>query len=156
MLLRLRDPQGGACPATAPGAKELLRRLLSFDYVLEIRRAAWLPTKDEKMTALVARKVLLPRRLYLGDIGERFRYFPTTCRWWSTPNGRVFVFVQVWDDAESGSWTWRVGLLILLVRAHLQDRLDGALAFLQQLGGIDREPSPLSGDGPGDVRGDGV
>ncbi len=60
-----------------PAAFEVvLRRLLSLDYVLEHAHAPWLPTEDEKVNALTAAgiaKELLPRRLYRGALGGRFR-----------------------------------------------------------------------------------
>ncbi|MCY4028854.1 MAG: hypothetical protein OXH75_21370 [Acidobacteria bacterium] len=56
-----------------PAAPEVvLRRLLSLDYVLEHRHAAWVPTEDEKVNALTAAGIaegLLPRRLYQGAVG---------------------------------------------------------------------------------------
>ena len=63
-----------------PAAPEVvLRRLLSLDYVLEHPHAAWLPTEDEKVTALTAAGIareVLPRRLYQGAVGAQYRYFP--------------------------------------------------------------------------------
>ena len=57
----------------------VLRLLLSLNYVLEHPHAAWLPTEDEKVDALVAAgipKTLLPHRLYQGAVGVQVRYFP--------------------------------------------------------------------------------
>ena len=52
---------------------------LSLDIVLEHRTAAWLPTEDEKVSALTAlgiSKQVLPHRLYQGAVGAQVRYFP--------------------------------------------------------------------------------
>jgi len=93
-----------------PAATEVvLRRLLSLDYVLEHPPAAWLPTADEKVNALTATGIareLLPRRLYRGALGGRFRYFPHDLPVAVDADRAVFVFVQVWDDTESALRTW--------------------------------------------------
>ncbi len=93
-----------------PAAMEVvLRRLLSLDYVLEHPRDAWLPTDDAKVNALdtagIAKRVL-PRRLYRGAIGGRFRYFPHDLPVAVDTERAMFVFVQVWDDTESALRTW--------------------------------------------------
>ncbi len=60
-----------------PAAPDVvLRRLLSLDYVLEHPHAAWLPTEDEKVSALTALGIsqqVLPHRLYQSAVGAQYR-----------------------------------------------------------------------------------
>ena len=82
---------GIAGPPHLAAPEVVLRRLVLLDFLLEHPHAAWLPTEDEKVNALTGAgiaKAVLPRRLHKGALGGRFRYFPTTCRWPSTPSGR--------------------------------------------------------------------
>ena len=56
-----------------------LRRLLSFDYVIEHTGLPWLPTEPEKVAAFEALDIgrsLLPVRVYRGAAGGVRRYFP--------------------------------------------------------------------------------
>ena len=101
----------GAHPAhRRPAAPEVvLRRLLSLDYVLEHRHAAWLPTEDEKVTALTAAGIaeeLLPRRLYQGAVGAQYRYFPHKLPLALAGRRATFLFVQAEDETESAVRTW--------------------------------------------------
>ena len=89
-----------------PAAPDVvLCRLLSLDYVLEQPHAAWLPTEDEKETALTAAAVareLLPRRLYQGTVGARYRYFLHRRPMALDAARATFLFVQAEDETESG------------------------------------------------------
>ena len=87
----------------------VLRRLLSLDYVLEHRHAAWLPTEDEKVNALDAVGIstaLLPHRLYRGAVGVRVRYFPHKLPLALDAGRATFVFVQTEDQTASEVRTW--------------------------------------------------
>ena len=93
-----------------PAAPEVvLRRLLSLDYVLEHPHAAWLPTQDEKVTALTAAGIateLLPRRLYQGAVGAQYLYFPHKLPLALDGVRATFLFVQAEDGTESAVRTW--------------------------------------------------
>ena len=93
-----------------PAAPEIvLRRLLSLDYVLEHPHAAWLPTEDEKVNALMAVGIdreLLPRRLYQGAVGAQHRYFPHKLPMALDAARATFLFVQAEDETESAVRTW--------------------------------------------------
>ena len=93
-----------------PAAPEVvLRRLLSLDYVLEHPHAAWLPTEDEKVTALTAAGIdteLLPRRLYQGAVGAQYRYFPHKLPLALDGRRATFLFVQDEAETESAVRTW--------------------------------------------------
>ncbi|MXX72824.1 MAG: hypothetical protein F4Y73_13305, partial [Gemmatimonadetes bacterium] len=57
----------------------VVRRLLSFDYVIEHPGLPWLPTESEKVAAFEALGIdrsLLPVRVYRGAVGGARRYFP--------------------------------------------------------------------------------
>ncbi|MDE2716443.1 MAG: hypothetical protein OXI33_05435, partial [Chloroflexota bacterium] len=57
----------------------VVRRLLSFDYVIEYPDLPWLPTEPEKVSAFEAvgiDRALLPVRVYRGAAGGARRYFP--------------------------------------------------------------------------------
>ncbi len=57
----------------------LFRRLLSLDYVLAHAAQGWLPTEQEKVSALEALKIpnkIFPRRLYHGRGAGQLRHFP--------------------------------------------------------------------------------
>ena len=87
----------------------VLRRLLSLDYVLEHRHAAWLPTEDQKVNALTAAGIageLLPRRLYQGAVGAQYRYFPHKLPLALDGRRATFLFVQSEDETESAVRTW--------------------------------------------------
>ncbi len=94
-----------------PAAPEVvLRRLLSLDYVLEHRHAAWLPTEDEKVNALTAAgisKQVLPHRLYQGAVGAQYRYFPHKLPVALDGGRATFLFVETdEDEAVSAVRTW--------------------------------------------------
>ena len=93
-----------------PASPEVvLRRLLSLDYVLEHPHAAWLPTEDEKVSALVAAgipKTLLPHRLYQGAVGVQVRYFPHRLPLALDAARATFLFVQTEDQTASEVRTW--------------------------------------------------
>ena len=88
-----------------PAAPEIvLRRLLSLDYVLEHPHAAWLPTEDEKVSALAAAgisKQVLRSRLYQGAVGWQVRCFPHQLPLALDAERATFVFVLVEDETES-------------------------------------------------------
>ncbi len=103
-----------------PAAPEVvLRRLLSLDYVLEHRHAAWLPTEDEKVNALTAAgisKQVLPHRLYQGAVGAQQRYFPhklpvaldggrATFLFVETDEDETVSAVRTWGSQHSALWT---------------------------------------------------
>ncbi len=93
-----------------PASPEVvLRRLLSLDYMLEHRHAAWLPTEDEKLNALTAAgiaKDVLPRRLYQGAVGAQCRYFPHKLPVALDDVRATFLFVEAEDETESAVRTW--------------------------------------------------
>ncbi len=103
-----------------PAAPEVvLRRLLSLDYVLEHRHAAWLPTEDEKVNALTAAglsKQVLPHRLYQGAVGAQQRYIPhklpvaldggrATFLFVETDEDETVSAVRTWGSQHSALWT---------------------------------------------------
>ena len=56
-----------------------MRRVLSFDYVIEHPDLPWLPTESEKVAAFEALDMgrsLMPVRVYRGAAGGARRYFP--------------------------------------------------------------------------------
>ena len=113
----------------------LARRLLAFDYVLEHRDRPWLPTEDDKVTALTAVGVpaaVLPQRVYAGRQGRgRTRYFVKTLPVALDATGSVFVYVQAGDAAR------------LAKHGGPQAALD-RYAELEGVGGA----RPLKGDAP--------
>ena len=96
----------------------MLRRLLAFDYVVDHADRPWLPTEDEKVTALTTAGVSeasLPRRVYNGKGKGQTRYFVNKLPVALDATGGVFVFVQVgaddllfalrtWGDAHAALW----------------------------------------------------
>ena len=77
--------------------------------MLEHPHAAWLPTEDEKVTALTATGIvreLLPRRLYQGAVGAQYRYFPHKLPLALDGRRATFLFVQAEDETESAVRTW--------------------------------------------------
>ena len=87
----------------------MLRRLLSLDFVLEHRHAAWLPTEDEKVNALTGAgisRTLLPHRLYQGAVRVQVRYFPHKLPVALGAGRATFVFVQTEDQTASEVRTW--------------------------------------------------
>ena len=79
----------------------LRRRLLAFDYVVDHADRPWLPTEDEKVTALTGAGVAeaaLPRRVYTGKGKGRTRYFVNKLPVALDARGALFVFVQVGAD----------------------------------------------------------
>ena len=93
-----------------PAAPEVvLRRLLSLDYLLEHPHAAWLPTEDEKVSALTAAgisKQVLPHRIYQGAVGAQYRYFPHKLPIALDGERATFLFVQAEDETASAVRTW--------------------------------------------------
>ena len=60
------------------GAPVVMRRLLSFDFVLEHPGMGWLPTEGEKVEFIEGLGVhsnLIPRRIYYGAVRAQKRYF---------------------------------------------------------------------------------
>ena len=56
----------------------VMRRLLSFDFILEHPGMNWLPTEGEKVEFIEGLGVhsnLIPRRIYYGVVGAQKRYF---------------------------------------------------------------------------------
>ena len=89
----------------------LLRlRLLAFDYVVDHAARAWLPTEDEKVTALLAAGVpesAFPRRVYTGKGPGRTRYFVQKLPIALEAHSGLFVFVQVGvDESAQALRTW--------------------------------------------------
>ena len=87
------------------------RRLLAFDYVLEHRDRPWLPTEDDKVTAVTAVGVpaaVLPQRVYAGRQGRRgrTRYFVKTLPVALDATGSVFVYVQAGDESGLALQSW--------------------------------------------------
>ena len=96
----------------------LLRRVLTFDYVLEHAGRCWLPTEDEKVRALTAADVpeaALPRRVYPGTGRGQTRYFVNKLPVALDATGSTFVFVQVagedalfalrsWGESHAALW----------------------------------------------------
>ena len=124
----------------------LLRRLLAFDYVVDHADRPWLPTEDEKVTALTTAGVAeaaLPRRVYRGKGTGRTRYFVNKLPVALDTRGGVFVFVQVgedslfalrsWGESHAALWatlraTGRAVSVVVVGRAH--DPLDGVETLL--------------------------
>ena len=88
----------------------LARRLLAFDYVLEHRDRPWLPTEDDKVTALTAVGVpaaVLPQRVYAGRQGRGLtRYFVNMLPVALDATGSVFVYVQAGDESGLALQSW--------------------------------------------------
>ncbi len=87
----------------------MLRRLLSLDYVLEHPELSWLPTEQEKVAffeSLGIDRRRLPRRLYHGATGNQLRYFalklPIACDALTT----TFVYVDPGKDTDSELRSW--------------------------------------------------
>ena len=127
----------------------ILRRLLAFDYVIDHADRPWLPTEDEKVTALTAAGVseaALPRRVYrpTGKGKGQTRYFVNKLPVALDATGAVFVFVQVgaddalcalrtWGDAHAALWaelhaTRRAVSVVVVGRAT--EALDGVETLL--------------------------
>ena len=96
----------------------MLRRLLSLDYVLEHPELPWLPTETEKVAffdSLGIDRRRLPKRLYHGANGNQARYFalklPIACE----AKTATFVYVDPGKDTDtelrswgdSHEWLWR-------------------------------------------------
>ena len=86
------------------------QRLLALDYVLEHRDRPWLPTEDDKVTAVTAVGVpaaVLPQRVYAGRQGRGLtRYFVKTLPVALDATGSVFVYVQAGDESGLALQSW--------------------------------------------------
>ena len=95
-----------------PNATQALwaQRLLALDYVLEHRDRPWLPTEDDKVTAVTAVGVpaaVLPQRVYAGRQGRGLtRYFVKTLPVALDATGSVFVYVQAGDESGLALQSW--------------------------------------------------
>ena len=87
----------------------VVRRLLSFDYVIDHPGLPWLPTESEKVLAFEALGVhrsLLPVRVYRGAAGGARRYFPRGMP--VALNSRaVFVHADPGYDTSTALHSWR-------------------------------------------------
>ena len=98
-----------------PGA--YLRRLLSFDYVIEHPDLEWLPTEEEKVfycTGVGVPKNQLPKRIYTGAAGGLARYFhlklpiaggPTTTFVYVDPANGTSTELRYWGRTHQHVWS---------------------------------------------------
>ena len=87
-----------------------LRRLLSFDYVIEHTGLPWLPTEPEKIAAFEALGIgrsLLPVRVYRGAAGGARRYFPRGMPVALDSGRAVFVHADPGYDTPTALRSWR-------------------------------------------------
>ncbi len=87
-----------------------LRRLLSFDYVIEHTGLPWLPTEPEKVAAFEALGIgrsLLPARVYRGAADGARRYFPRGMPMALDSSGAVFVHADPGYDTVTALHSWR-------------------------------------------------
>ncbi len=87
-----------------------LRRLLSFDYVIEHTGLPWLPTEPEKVTAFEALGIarsLLPARIYRGAAEGARRYFPRGMPVALDSRRAVFVHADPGYDTSTALRSWR-------------------------------------------------
>ena len=87
-----------------------LRRLLSFDYVIEHTGLPWLPTEPEKVAAFEALGIgrsLVPVRVYRGAAGSARRYFPRGMPVALDLGRAVFVHADPGYDTSTALRSWR-------------------------------------------------
>ena len=88
----------------------VVRRLLSFDYVIEHPGLPWLPTESEKVSAFEALGIdrsLLPVRVYRGAAGGARRYFPRGMPVALNSRRAVFVHADPGYDTSTALHSWR-------------------------------------------------
>ncbi len=87
-----------------------MRRLLSFDYVIEHPDLPWLPTESEKVAAFEALDMgrsLMPVRVYRGAAGGARRYFPRGMPVALDSGRAVFVHADPGYDTSTALRSWR-------------------------------------------------
>ena len=87
-----------------------IRRLLSFDYVIEHPDLPWLPTEPEKVGAFEAlgiHRSLMPVRVYRGAAGGARRYFPRGMPVALESSRAVFVHADPGYDTSTALHSWR-------------------------------------------------
>ena len=87
-----------------------VRRLLSFDYVIEHPDLPWLPTGSEKVGAFEALGIdrsLMPVRVYRGAAGGARRYFPRGMPVALDSRRAVFVHADPGYDTSTALHSWR-------------------------------------------------
>ncbi|MCY3599424.1 MAG: hypothetical protein OXN85_05600 [Gemmatimonadetes bacterium] len=87
-----------------------VRRLLSFDYVIEHPGLPWLPTESEKVGAFQALGIdrsLMPVRVYRGAVGGARRYFPRGMPVALDSRRAVFVHADPGYDTSTALHSWR-------------------------------------------------
>ena len=87
-----------------------VRRLLSFDYVIEHPGLPWLPTEPEKVGAFEALGIdrsLMPVRVYRGAAGGARRYFPRGMPVALDSSRAVFVHADPGYDTSTALHSWR-------------------------------------------------
>ena len=88
----------------------VVRRLLSFDYVVEHPCLPWLPTESEKVGAFEALGIdrsLMPVRVYRGAAGGARRYFPRGMPVALNSRRAVFVHADPGYDTSTALHSWR-------------------------------------------------
>ena len=88
----------------------VIRRLLSFDYVIEHPGLPWLPTESEKVGAfetLGIDRSLMPVRVYRGAAGGARRYFPRGMPVALDSRRAVFVHADPGYDTSTALHSWR-------------------------------------------------
>ena len=87
-----------------------MRRLLSFDYVIEHTGLPWLPTESEKVAAFEALDIgrsAMPVRVYRGAAGGARRYFPRGMPVALDSRRAVFVHADPGYDTPTALRSWR-------------------------------------------------
>ncbi len=87
-----------------------MRRVLSFDYVIEHPDLPWLPTESEKVAAFEALDMgrsLMPVRVYRGAAGGARRYFPRGMPVALDSRRTVFVHADPGYDTSTALRSWR-------------------------------------------------
>jgi len=87
-----------------------VRRLLSFDYVIEHPDLPWLPTESEKVAAFEAMGIgrpAMPVRVYRGAAGGVRRYFPRGMPVALDTRRAVFVHADPGWDTSTALRSWR-------------------------------------------------
>ena len=88
----------------------IMRRVLSFDYVIEHPDLPWLPTEQEKVAAFEALDMgrsLMPIRVYRGAAGGARRYFPRGMPVALDSRRAVFVHADPGYDTSTALRSWR-------------------------------------------------
>ncbi len=88
----------------------VIRRLLSFDYVIEHPGLPWLPTEPEKVGAFEALGIdrsLMPVRVYRGAAGGARRYCPRGMPVALDSRRAVFVHADPGYDTSTALHSWR-------------------------------------------------